>query len=177
MTNSIQSKQLERFVQTNFREVLHIAKTNILAPVPITLNGNPEIMFLVKASKELYRPFELLDIKTIKYRASFSLHANDLLLVLQIYEIQPKETASDDIKEELQRLYDKPIHLECVFPAHVLHDAVNIMKKQEYITLVIVDSVSYKMIWATNTIPLDPIRENHPWLFEESPNKNLLEDV
>lgn len=141
-------KMFERFIHTNFIDVLHISPMDSLTPFQVGSpeDGQNEFIFIGKLSPYIYEPFkgrslnEQVPIKMAMYKegANLIVHFDTL-----------------------------GVQLETEIRAEVIRPFLSILAQQEKITLAILDGYTYNLMWLTNTIPFGKIRHHYKEIFEE----------
>lgn len=137
----------ERFLHTNFLDVLHISPIDSLTPFQVgnEEGGQEEFLFIGKLSPYVYEPFkgrslnDHIPIKMAMYIENDSLIIQfDILDVLLETEIRPE----------------------------LIQKFLPILYQQEKITVAIVDGYNYKLVWLTNTIPFGEMRHHYQEVFD-----------
>lgn len=141
-------KMFERFIHTNFIDVLRISPMDSLTPFQVGDGDGEqeEFLFIGKLSPYIYEPFkgrslnEQIPIKMAMYN-----EGDNLIIHFDMLDVQ----------------------LETEIRAELIEKFLPILYQQEKITLAILDGYAYNLVWLTNTIPFGKIRHHYQEIFDK----------
>jgi hypothetical protein len=140
--------QFESYIHQHYAGILSISPVNSTTPFKVqnTLSGKSEFLFISKCTPDLYAPLKGRDIQE---------HTN---IKFTMY------TERENLIVKFELLNDI-IH-ESEIPKDGAKAFLSILLHQEFITLAVVDSQTYKLIWLTNNISFRTIRFHYKEIFE-----------
>lgn len=132
----------------HFYDILRISPENSLTPFEIEnlITGESEFLFIANCTPSVYESLKGRNI-TQPTKLDFTLYNEGDNLIVRF-----------DILD---------IYLESEILSDKVRTFLSILKNQDYLTLVVVDSRTYEVIWLTNTIPFKSVRKR----YEEVLNK------
>lgn len=138
--------QFEQYVKTHFSGILSISPKNSLTPFEIanTITNQTEFLFIANCTPDVYEPLEGRDIR-LKTNINLTMYNENNSLIVR-FDILDLFLESEIVNENIKRF-------------------LHILKEQEYITLVVVDSETLEVIWVTNMIPFKSVRSQYQEIF------------
>jgi len=139
--------EFEAYIHRHYLDILKISPVESVTPFEVenTLTDKSEFLFIAKCSPYLYDPVKSRDIKT-PTNVKFTMYVENTNLIIRF-----------DLLGMI---------LESEIKAHQAPNFLSILLFQEFITLVITDSDTNRLIWFTNSIPFRTIRFHYKEIFE-----------
>lgn len=140
--------KFQAYIQQHFLDVLQASPIESTTPFQIenALTGTSEFLFISKCSPYMYEPVKNRNIyEATNVKFSMYIEENNLIIRFDLLDMM----------------------LESEIQADKVKSFLSILLHQETITLAIVDSKQYNLIWLTNTIPFRTIRFHYKEIFEQ----------